>query len=156
MEALPERCHRQRQGGQLWLRAGNAWGREVTASADALTVGVADVTTLYDFEPETPCAETCYVDALTGDDAFGGDTPGSAKRTIQAALAQVAPGGAVIVAAGAYSEALTLTKPVTLLGPNQGVCANDDKRPEQPDAAGRRCWRRRAALPSRWRPASMM
>ncbi|HQY90697.1 right-handed parallel beta-helix repeat-containing protein [Caldilinea sp.] len=127
MEAFPAAAI-SAQGGQLWLRAGNAWGREVTANADALLVGIDSATTLYDFEPEQPCTERCFVDGLLGDDAFGGDSPASAKRTIQAALTQVAPGGAVIVAAGVYSEALTVTKPVTLAGPNQGVCANDDKR----------------------------
>jgi hypothetical protein len=85
------------EGGQVWLRAGNWWGRAVTASADALVIGVEGAQTRYDFEPETPCKETCYVDGVLGNDAFGGDTPASAKRTIQAALAQAAPGGEVIV-----------------------------------------------------------
>ncbi|MBE2236535.1 MAG: right-handed parallel beta-helix repeat-containing protein [Caldilineaceae bacterium] len=119
------------QGGQMWLRAGNAWGREVIASADALRVGIDGATTLYDFEPEQPCTERCFVNGVLGDDAFGGDSPISAKRTIQAALTQVASGGAVIVAAGVYSEALTVTKAVTLAGPNQGVCANDGNLPDQ-------------------------
>ena len=123
------------EGGQVWLRAGNWWGRAVTASADALVIGVEGAQTRYDFEPETPCKETCYVDGALGNDAFGGDTPASAKRTLQAALAQVAPGGEIIVAAGTYSEALTLTKPVTLLGPNFDVCPHDPASISQPNPA---------------------
>jgi hypothetical protein len=107
-EAVSERGHR-RQNGQLRLHAGNSMGARCDASADALVIGVEGAQTRYDFEPETPCKETCYVDGALGNDAFGGDTPASAKRTIQAALAQVAPGGEIIVAAGTYSEALTLT-----------------------------------------------
>ena len=123
------------EGGQVWLRAGNWWGRAVTASADALVIGVDGVQTRYDFEPETPCQETCYVDGALGNDAFGGDTPASAKRTIQAALEQVAPGGEVIVTAGTYSEALTVTKPVTLFGPNDDVCPHDPATIAQPNPA---------------------
>lgn len=121
--------------GQLWLRAGNWWGRAVTASADALVVGVNGVQTRYDFEPEPLCTETCYVDSTLGDDSYGGATPARAKRTIQAALVQVEAGGQVIVAAGAYSEALTLTQPVTLLGPNADICPNDPETITQPNLA---------------------
>ncbi|HAJ38295.1 MAG TPA: hypothetical protein DCL15_21700 [Chloroflexi bacterium] len=121
--------------GQLWLRAGNWWGRAVTASADALVVGVNGAQTRYDFEPEPLCTDTCYVDGKSGDDSYGGATLARAKRTVQAALAQVAPGGQVIVAAGTYSEALTLTKPVTLLGPNDDVCPHDPKTIALPNPA---------------------
>lgn len=117
--------------GQLWLRAGNWWGRSVTASADALVVGVNGVQTRYDFEPEPLCSETCYVDGKLGNDSYGGATPARAKRTLQAALTQVTAGGQVIVAAGTYSEALTLTQPVSLLGPNADVCPHDPAKIEQ-------------------------
>ncbi len=110
--------------GRLALRAGNPWHRSVTASADALTIGVAGVVTTFDFEPESPCTETCYVDGSKGSDTFGGGSPSSAKRTIQAAVNQVAAGGRVIVASGTYSENVTVTKAVSLQGPNAEICAN--------------------------------
>lgn len=121
--------------GQLWLRAGNWWGRAVTASADALIVGVNGVQRRYDFDPEPLCTDTCYVDGKLGDDSYGGATPARAKRTLRAALAQVTPGGQIIVAAGAYNEALTITKPVTLLGPNAEVCPHDPETIAQPNLA---------------------
>jgi parallel beta-helix repeat protein len=123
------------ENGQVRLHAGSPWQRPVVASADALVIGVAGVQTRYDFEPETPCIETCYVDGVLGNDAFGGDTPASAKRTIQAALAQAAPGGEVVVAAGTYTETLTLTRPVTLAGPNREVCPHDPTAISQPNPA---------------------
>jgi len=119
--------------GQLWLRAGNWWGRAVTASTDALVVGVNGVQTRYDFDPEPLCTDTCYVDGALGDDSYGGASPARARRTLQAALAQVAPRGQIVVAAGVYSEALTLTKSVTLLGPNADVCPHDPKTITQPN-----------------------
>jgi hypothetical protein len=70
-----------------------------------------------------PCVAVCYVDAARGDDANGGASPGDPKRTITAALAQVARGGQVIVAAGEYTEALTLDRPVTLRGAGAGTPA---------------------------------
>jgi hypothetical protein len=75
------------------------------------------------FEPAVvvPCTLTCYADAVGGNDANGGDTPATAKKTIQAAINQVDPGGTVIVAAGTYSEQVVVDKTVTLSGPNAGV-----------------------------------
>ena len=56
------------------------------------------------------CTADCYVDAATGNDAFGGTSNADAKKTIQAAVDQVAPNGTVHVAAGSYAEAVTITK----------------------------------------------
>jgi pectin methylesterase-like acyl-CoA thioesterase len=92
----------------------------------ALTLGMAPAmgttraaTTVQ--QEDTPCAATCYVDAVNGSDAFGGASPGFAKQTIQAALAQVDVGGTVIVAPGTYAEAVSITKEgVTLQGAGAG------------------------------------
>lgn len=52
----------------------------------------------------TQCTTTCYVDAVNGNDAFGGDAPATAKMTIQAALDTVLPNGTVRVLPGNYDE----------------------------------------------------
>ena len=70
----------------------------------------------------TQCTTTCYVDASTGNDAFGGDTPTTAKKTIQAALNQVDVGGMVMVAAGTYNESVTVSKDgVTIQGADKAT-----------------------------------
>lgn len=95
--------------GAVILKAGSSWtGFE--GNADALTIGVNGTNTTFDFEPETACTTTCYVNGTTGNDAFGGDSPASAKKTIQAAVNAVAVGGEVIIAAGTYNEQVSVNK----------------------------------------------
>jgi hypothetical protein len=63
------------------------------------------------------CTTDCYVDAVNGDDAFGGDSPATAKKTIQAGVSAVNAGGNVHVAAGTYNEDVSLNKAgVKLMG----------------------------------------
>ena len=62
------------------------------------------------------CTTVCYVDGTTGNDANDGDTAATAKKTIQAAVNQVSPGGQVIVAAGTYVQDVSVTKALTLTG----------------------------------------
>ncbi len=101
------------------LKAGSGWPG-FDGNVDGLTIGPSGNTTTYDFEPETPCTTVCYVDAATGNDAFGGDTPTSAKKTIQAALNQVSSGGTVHIATGTYVENVIVGKPLTIVGAGQG------------------------------------
>jgi Periplasmic copper-binding protein (NosD) len=68
----------------------------------------------YDFEPETPCTTVCYADAVNGNDSFGGGSLTSAKKTIQAAIDAVSPGGSVLVNDGTYNESPNITKSLTL------------------------------------------
>jgi hypothetical protein len=109
--------------GSVVLKAGSGWTGGFTGNADALKITIGGEQTIYDFEPEEQCTTTCYVNATTGDNAFGGDTPGSAKKTIQAAINQVTSGGKVIVAEGTYPEVLTINKPLSLEGAQKGVLA---------------------------------
>ena len=90
--------------GGVSFKAGGGWAGGFDGNVDAFTMGVSGNDTTYDFEPETQCTTTCYVNAATGNDTFGGDTPTSAKKTIQAAIDAVSPGGTVRVLPGTYSE----------------------------------------------------
>lgn len=72
--------------------------------------------------PVVQCTTDCYVDAVNGNDALGGTNPTSdAKKTIQAAINQVSAGGNVNIAAGTYTENLTINKALTLNGAQAGV-----------------------------------
>lgn len=116
------RIHAGALVGAVILKAGSGWpGFE--GNVDALTVGVNGTDTTFDFEPETPCTDTCYVNAATGNDAFGGDSATSAKKTIQAAVNAVDVGGDVIIAAGTYNEQVSVNKnglTITGAGPDAG------------------------------------
>ena len=99
------------------LKVGTPWVG--TFYADALVVGVSGTSTTYDFEPATACTTVCYTDAATGDNAFGGDTPATAKKTIQAALNQVSAGGQIRVLPGTYNESAPGSTPTSLGGTYQ-------------------------------------
>ena len=62
----------------------------------------------------TQCTTTCYVDAANGNDAFGGTSVAEAKKTIQAGINTVSPGGTVLVNDGTYAESPNVTKSLTL------------------------------------------
>ena len=106
--------------GGLLLKAGSGWA-SFDGNADALTIGISGSDTTYDFEPE--CPTTCYVNTATGDDTFSGATPGSAKKTIKAAISSVSPGGTVIVASGTYTETgqIVISKNMTIVGAGAGT-----------------------------------
>ena len=84
-------------------------------NVDAVKFGVSGDTITYDFEPAV-CTTTCYVDGVHGDDANGGTAPADAKKTIQAGVNAVTPGGTVNVAAATYTEQVTIIKALTLTG----------------------------------------
>jgi hypothetical protein len=106
--------------GATLFKAGSGWA-SFDGNVDAFTIGVSGTDTTYDFEPETPCTTVCYADAVNGNDAFGGDLPTSAKKTIQAAMNQVSVGGTVHVAAGTYPENLDVNKPLSIVGSGSGT-----------------------------------
>ena len=51
-----------------------------------------------------PCTTVCYVNGTAGSDVNSGDSPATAKKTIQAALNQVSAAGQVRVFPGTYRE----------------------------------------------------
>lgn len=87
---------------------GSGWGNKFHGFVDNIfaNFGNGDVESA-NFEAETPCTTVCYANAVTGNDLFGGDTPNSAKKSIQAAIDAVQPGGQVHVFPGAYTEQAT-------------------------------------------------
>ncbi len=107
-----------RAGGAVQFKAGGPWPN-FDGNVDAFTIKAGGNEVTYDFEPETPCTAICYADAVNGDDAFGGDTPASAKKTIQAAIDAVQPGGQVRVLPGTYSETATNRWVLGTNGPHQ-------------------------------------
>ncbi len=108
--------------GFVHLRSGGPWS-QTTDNVGSLTVN----TTTWDFEPETACTTTCYVDAATGSDSYGGDTATSAKKTIQAGIDAVQGGGTVRVLPGNYSETATNRSPVFGGTYDFGLFFGDDK-----------------------------
>lgn len=105
--------------GRFLLKAGSNWNG-FDGNADALTIGISGADTTFDFEAEVGCTADCYVDAASGNDTFGGGSPASAKKTIQAAVAQVSTGGTVHVAAGNYSGPINIGRAMTLNGVQTG------------------------------------
>ncbi|MCC6298849.1 MAG: PxKF domain-containing protein [Anaerolineales bacterium] len=101
------------------LKAGSGWPSGSEGHVDALTIGVSGDDTTFDFEPETACSAVCYADAVNGDDSYGGDSPASAKKTIQAALDAVSPSGSVRVLPGNYDETATNRWVLGTNGPHQ-------------------------------------
>ncbi len=104
---------------QLSIRVGEPYADGYTENIDSLTFATAAATTTYDFEPETACTSVCYVNGATGSDSFGGDTPTSAKKTIQAAINQVNANGQVRVLPGTYDEAAPGSAPTSIGGTYQ-------------------------------------
>jgi hypothetical protein len=75
-----------------------------TTFVDDLIVGINGNNAVYNFEPEIPCTTVCWVDAIKGNDRFGGSSPVAAKRSIQAGIDSVSALGKVKVRPGSYDE----------------------------------------------------
>ena len=88
------------------------------------------------FETGTnPADVIALADNLTGVELIRiGDTPGSQTwvvldgMSLQAAITAAAAEDTIIVGAGTYDENLTISKALTIVGPNEGVAGTDDTR----------------------------
>ncbi len=69
-------------------------------------------------------ATPIFVNAATGSDSNNGETAGTAVQSLAKGLELVDTSGTIQVAAGTYSQALVLAKPVVLLGANAGISPN--------------------------------
>lgn len=98
------------------IRTGNP-GPAETTNIDRFVFGTDIAVKVFDFEPTANCTAVCYVDAVNGNDLYDGSTPGTAKKTIQAAMNLIQANGTIHVAAGTYHEGVTfLQSGVHLLG----------------------------------------
>ena len=66
-------------------------------------------------------AATLYADASAGNDGNDGQTPQSAKKTIQAAIGAAANGDTIAVAPGLYQEQISINLTLTLKGAQSGI-----------------------------------
>lgn len=72
---------------------------------------------------------TLYVSDTTGNDANDCKTAANPCLTIGAAIGKASAGDTIEVAVGTYVETLTISKSLTILGPNAGVSPNDPSNP---------------------------
>ncbi len=84
------------------------------------------------------CTMDCFVNAATGNDAFGGDSAASAKKTIQGAVSQVSAGGTVHVAAGTYNEQVVASHNMIIDGAAEGTTTIKAPISMTPGIAGQR------------------
>ncbi len=92
----------------------------VIAMATASTITLPPVVSAAVTSPTVVnCEAVCYVDANAGNDAFGGDTVTTAKKTIQAAINAVDIDGQVRVLPGNYPEVAPNSVPTTIGGTYQ-------------------------------------
>ncbi len=75
-----------------------------------------------------PCTTTCYVNDATGNDVNNGDTPATAKKTVQAGIDAVSAGGTVRVYPGNYVETAAGRTVTSIGGTYQfGIFVSDAK-----------------------------
>jgi len=97
---------------------GSGWGATFRGFVDNVTLQWGSDEVHANFEVDQ-CTTVCYVDAVNGNDANSGQTLTSAKKTIQAAIDAVQPGGQVRVLPGTYNEVATNRFVLGSNGPHQ-------------------------------------
>jgi hypothetical protein len=109
----------------IQFKAGSNWNG-FSGYADNLSIQIGGNTDTYDFEPpSTVYVDDDWVGTTIGADPdgagpavyFGGD----AYATVQEGVNAVLPTGTVNVAAGTYTEQVTITKALTLAGANEAT-----------------------------------
>ena len=107
---------------------GSGWGATFRGFVDNIGISFGADAISANFETVLQCTTTCYADAVGGNDANGGTSIADAKKTIQAAIDNVQPGGAVHVLPGSYSETAANRMLYNNTGPYQfGLFIGDDK-----------------------------
>lgn len=97
---------------------GSGWGATFRGFVDNVTLQWGADEVHANFEVDQ-CSTVCYADAFSGNDANSGQTPATAKKTIQAAIDTVQPGGQVRVLPGTYNETATNRYVLGVNGPHQ-------------------------------------
>ena len=97
---------------------GSGWGATFRGFVDNVTMQWGADEVHANFEVDQ-CTTVCYADAVNGNDANSGQTPATAKKTIQAAIDAVQPGGQVRVLPGTYNEVATNRYVLGTNGPHQ-------------------------------------
>ncbi|MFO7635287.1 MAG: hypothetical protein R6W76_22265, partial [Caldilinea sp.] len=97
---------------------GSGWGATFRGFVDNVTLRWGADEVHANFEVDQ-CTTVCYADAINGNDANSGQTPATAKRTIQAAIDAVQSGGQVRVLPGIYNETATSRYVLGTNGPHQ-------------------------------------
>jgi Ca2+-binding RTX toxin-like protein len=134
----PEQTFEGRAGDDTLL---GGTGTDTARYAGEITL--ADITAVTDADPLTPLDQAGWTvaagitegtDNLVGmeivDDATGGRyllVGNGAYGSIQAALTDALDGDTIVLAAGTYNENLTITKDVTIVGPNAGKLLVDTR-----------------------------
>ena len=130
--AFPNLGIRNDASSAIQFKAGSNWNG-FAGNADHLTIEIGGNTDIYDFEPLTDV----YVDDSWSAVAPNADPDGAGPAlrygvdsfdTIQEGINAVAATGSVHVAAGTYTEDLTISKAMDLLGPNAATDPNTGTR----------------------------
>src|SRR5689334_16356713 len=112
LQPSPPRSSVKKHASNVTIRGGTMKLHTMAAVA----VAVAAVAALTVSGAASAAQAVCFSNSTTGLDTNGGTNTADAKRTIQACVDAVDPGGVVHVAAGVYLEAVNVNKPVTLAG----------------------------------------
>jgi hypothetical protein len=105
--------------GAVQFKAGAPWPN-FDGNIDDFTIGVSGNSTTWDFEAAKVCAAARYVDPAGSNAGNDCDDSGSPCLTVQYAVDQACNGETVNVAAGTYTEQVTIGQSVSLAGAGAG------------------------------------
>lgn len=105
--------------GAIQFKAGAPWP-SFDGNVDAFTIGVDGDSTTFDFEADKVCATDRYVDTAGSNAGNDCDDSGTPCQTVQYAVDQACSGETVHVAAGSYTEQVTIEQSLSLAGAGAG------------------------------------